>query len=223
MFIVWDCDGVVFDSNIRKHLLFKTFLQQYDQTHATERYEYVYAHPELTRFQLFDLWYPDDSAYMLRKFNHECQLMYETIPPNPTVCRLAREHDSAIVSNSRGLDVQHAITFHAIDDCFKYAVHGSPATKQEHIQALMARAGIKPNVIVGDGRLDFDTACIFGTAFIFFSPYTAWNEGAACIDRCTTIPCYEARTEHDLERLIGQLSVKNTFSNNGGVHEHITI
>lgn len=185
--VVWDCDGVVFDSNDTKLRAFREVLDRHEQPDvARERLEYIAAHPHATRHQLFGKWHPPNVAEArIAEFTETCERMYQNLLPIPDAVCIARRYASAVISNSCQQQLRRIFNHHAIRKAFRLGVYGSPHTKDEHFAALgFDVANRRPAAFVGDGRLDWEVACRHGVPFVFMAKHSAWADGAAVCAAC---------------------------------------
>lgn len=185
--VLWDCDGVLFNSNRAKNNLFSTYLQDANKA------KIIAEQPHLSRYQLFHLWFPHDANEHLQKFGQQCQALYESLPLAAQAVSIAKKYRSIVLTNSSQEDVEHALQFHGERNAFN-KVLGQPTTKYEHVRTLYAQ-GYSPMALVGDGRLDFEVARLFDIPFVFFAPWSLWKDGRATAE-------YVANTWDDVDRIL---------------------
>lgn len=199
--VIWDCDGVVFDSNRAKIDAFRAMLSELGASDVDGKMRYIETHPHETRFQLFSRWFsPAEADACIQAFSDQCERMYQKLCPVPEVLAMARGFDSAVISNSCQRQLRRVFAYHQITGNFRSGVYGSPEAKRAHIERL-PRSRIL--AFVGDGELDWQTARHFDIPFLFVPMHSAWETGIATCNACpgSTVCHTWSECRAELERL----------------------
>jgi HAD superfamily hydrolase (TIGR01549 family) len=183
--IIFDCDGVIFDSNELKVKAFKNTLSPYpsDKIEAFINYHqknagvsrYVKFRAFLTEFihQPFDI---KEYEKLLTIYGKECQRLYQKAPLTQG-CRATLKMLSAaiplyIASGSDETELQTIFKQRNLTQYFR-KIFGSPKTKTECVQAALNDLGTnKAVVMVGDAKSDWQAAQKNNIQFIFMSQYS---------------------------------------------------
>jgi len=184
--VLWDCDGVILDTNTRKLGVFEATLRALRDSDVPGKLAEVRDHPHRTRFALFSTWYPDRTAECVALFSDQCERMYRAVQPELGALTIAAKYDSVVVSNACGAQLGRVFAHHDIDGGRPFReVRGTPTTKAEHIQQIRA-AGNDPIAFVGDGRLDWEVACAHGIPFVYVAfVNSSWPDGARVCSTCS--------------------------------------
>ncbi|EDM81793.1 hydrolase, haloacid dehalogenase-like family protein [Plesiocystis pacifica SIR-1] len=188
---IFDCDGVLLDSNAVKVEAFErtlvdedpdlvaAFIDEHRRTGGVSRYA------KLRRFytELATVAEPElaiESA--LRRFSAACREGLRACQPVAGARELiaalvARRVPLHVVSGGDQDEVREALEHHGLAERFA-GIHGSPTPKREHLERLRADGDLLPGgVYLGDARLDMELAEAFGLSFIFVAGVSDWPEG----------------------------------------------
>jgi HAD superfamily hydrolase (TIGR01549 family) len=183
--VIFDCDGVIFNSNELKVKAFRDTLSPYppDSVEAFIAYHkknagvsrYVKFRAFLTDFihQPFD---PNEYEQLLAVYGEECQRLYQDAPLTPG-CKATLKILSAaiplyIASGSDETELQTIFKQRNLTQYFR-KIFGSPKTKTECVQAALNDLGTnKAVVMVGDAKSDWQAAQKNNIQFIFMSQYS---------------------------------------------------
>lgn len=188
---IFDCDGVLLDSNAVKIEAFErtlvdedpdlvaAFIDEHRRTGGVSRYA------KLRRFytELATVAEPElaiESA--LRRFSAACREGLRACQPVAGARELiaalvARRVPLHVVSGGDQDEVREALEHHGLADSFS-GIHGSPTPKREHLERLRMDGDLLPGgVYLGDARLDMELAEAFGLSFIFVAGVSDWPEG----------------------------------------------
>lgn len=184
---VFDCDGVLLDSNRVKTEAFYRAAEPYGHDRAQALVNYHVSNGGISRYVKFGRFLtdivgrseaaPDELQVLL-----DCYA--ERVADGLRNCAVADGlHDlRSLTADSRWLvvsggDQQELRTVFAdrgIADLFDGGIFGSPDTKDEILARELTSGGIgQPGVFIGDSRYDFDAATRAGLDFIFAG---RWSE-----------------------------------------------
>lgn len=179
--VIWDCDGVIFDTNSRKVDVFRATLERLSDPNVDAKVAHVEAHPHKTRFKLFREWYPDRVDACVTLFSEECEIMYQNTRPELGALAVAAKHQSVVVSNSCQAQLERAFRHHGICPAPFQRVLGTPTTKEEHIKSMNQPFA----AFVGDGKLDWEVAKAHHIPFIYIGFInSAWKQGREVCAAC---------------------------------------
>lgn len=189
--VVFDCDGVIFDSNNVKSDTFAEVI-------AAEPPEAVGAfltfHAEnggVSRYEKFNWFYRDylrrhnweeASKHASAEFSRKVRtgLLEAPLVPGVIDTLIALKHRGTtcfVVSGGAHDEVNWVISERGLKPYF-LEVLGSPMSKIEHLARLeQSSALIRPGVFIGDARSDFQAAKAYGLEFIFVGGFTLWKDG----------------------------------------------
>jgi phosphoglycolate phosphatase-like HAD superfamily hydrolase len=183
---VFDCDGVLLDSNPVKIAAFRVALAAEDP----ERIEAFLADHRRTggvsRFSKFEHFYQGPAAVeipaALVRFAEAAREGLRTCPNIPGVEDVLRQiagHGTPIhvISGGEQAEVREALVGRGWGQLFA-GIHGSPTRKHEHLRRLFDIGELVPGgIYFGDAELDMQLAEEFGLSFVFVAGASDWPEG----------------------------------------------
>jgi phosphoglycolate phosphatase-like HAD superfamily hydrolase len=190
---VFDCDGVIFDSNTIKTNAFRTALKGESEELIEAFIAYHQSHGGISRYEKFvhfyrqmkhDPGYVHKSKSAIARYAQICReelLTCDLIPGAEFILSYFNKNNVAcyVVSGGDQQELVHVFT-HRNLSCFFRGVFGSPATKEEHMQYLSDQGLlIRPGVYFGDTYSDYVAARKYMMEFIFMASKSEWAEGAS--------------------------------------------
>jgi phosphoglycolate phosphatase-like HAD superfamily hydrolase len=180
--LVFDCDGVIVDSNAVKEANIRMAALTVCDADAAERFvAYFVGNNGVTREAKIHAYFPDPDVRraILAAYN---RLNADTVPfiePAPEVRPfLERFHARGIplylLSGADEGEVRELLQNAGVASLFQ-AILGGPSSKVEHLERL-GLAG--PTCYFGDSRYDYEVAERFGFDFVFLSRYSQFTEWA---------------------------------------------
>jgi phosphoglycolate phosphatase-like HAD superfamily hydrolase len=191
---IFDCDGVILDSNPVKIDAFRTALADEDP----ELVEQLIAEHRQTggvsRYAKLDRFYRkirprragEDPAALAReaveRFAAAAKRGLETCPELPGVREVLvafrdRNVDVHVVSGGDQDEVREALEARGLTALVS-GVHGSPTPKRAHLERLRGEGELLPGgVFFGDAELDMVLAEDFGLEFVFVASVSDWVDG----------------------------------------------
>lgn len=192
---IFDCDGVILDSNPVKIAAFRAalahedpalveaFIDEHRRTGGISRYA------KLARFyrELRPVENPNKAiGKALERFAETARAGLQTCPEVPGVrellIALARRNVAVhVVSGGDEDEVREALEAHGLATLVS-GIHGSPTPKREHLERLRDEGELLPGgVYFGDAELDMQLAECFGLEFVFVAGVSDWQQGRAVV------------------------------------------
>ncbi len=190
-YLVFDCDGVIFDSNSLKSKAFAEALPDEPLELVKTFIEYHKQHGGISRYEKFKYYFADiqkctDSedqintallrfSRIVKKGLLECNFV-------PGIKKfLKQQYDFGmplfVVSGSDQIELQEIFMSRDIMKYFK-KVYGSPATKNENTAKVIHEIGKqKKGCFFGDSRSDYDAANKYELNFVYVSEFSEWKKG----------------------------------------------
>ena len=189
---VFDCDGVILDSNriktdaFRKAMidepadLVENFIQYHKDNGGVSRYVKLQHYFTDIKKQEH---YAESLEYLLQRF---ASIVREELINAPMIAgvelflTLCRRNDIPCFVNSGGdqQELRDVFSERGIDIFFTQIL-GSPTTKQENLAKLkLENRLIQPAVFFGDAYSDYIAATAYELDFVYVSSASEWEEGA---------------------------------------------
>lgn len=193
--LIFDCDGVVLDSNAVKTEAFRTVAAPFGTDIAARFVHFHQQNGGLSRYvklrQLLREAGIDDDARLpalLDAFAAEVRDGLRQCPVTPRLDALRRATRGArwaIASGADQTELREVLGARGLDDLFDAGIHGSPTPKTTLVQQLVADHGGAPPaaLMLGDSRLDHEAATASGIDFVFVSAWTEYDEWAQYVAR----------------------------------------
>lgn len=193
---VFDCDGVILDSNSLKSEAFRALASPFGAAAADALLEYHHRHGGVSRQQKL-AWFLDSvlglrgterellEARMLGDFGRICSERLADCPTVPGVEAFLRSLPRAarafVVSGGAQSEVEAALQARDLSRHF-VSILGNPASKRQNMQQLRA-AGLfaRGGLYFGDAELDMELAGEFALDFVFVYGVSEWRDGC---ERC---------------------------------------
>jgi phosphoglycolate phosphatase-like HAD superfamily hydrolase len=183
--LVFDCDGVILDSNRVRARAFYNAALPYGVQHAEALQAYHIVHGGVSRYVKFEVLLRDmvgvavtDHAMqaLLHAFTTEATigLMQCDIAPGLEALREATPHARwMLVSGADEEELRSVFARRNIAAWFDGGIYGSPSSKIDILQREQARSNLaRPALFFGDSRYDHQAATGAGLDFIFVSGWT---------------------------------------------------
>ncbi|MDT8878313.1 HAD hydrolase-like protein [Halomonas saccharevitans] len=186
--LVFDCDGVVLDSNKVKTEGFYKATLPYGEAAAQAMVDYHVANGGVSRYKKFayflreiapnyaDQQGPDLEALLQSYAGHvrDGLLSCEMAPGLEALRQQAPNARWLIVSGGDQAELHDVFARRAIADWFDGGIFGSPDTKGEILARELANGNIQhPAVFLGDSKYDYHAAVNAGLNFVFVE---RWSE-----------------------------------------------
>lgn len=211
---IFDCDGVVLDSNHIKTEAFWLSAEPYGGPAADALVAYHVAHGGISRYAKFNYFLdilvpkcasstngPGLDALLADFASHVCAGL-QTCQIAEGLDRLRKGTEHArwlIVSGGDQAELRTIFQKRGISGLFDGGIFGSPATKVEILEREIASGTIKqPALMLGDSRVDHEAALASGLDFVFVSQ---WTEFADWENYCRR---YEIRSIRQVSDLLSE-------------------
>lgn len=186
---LFDCDGVLLDSNQIKSEAFYEVALSYGRKNAQALVEHNKRLGGVTRFEKFRYFFETilenkasekELEYALSNFSAlVCEKLInckETSGARYFLNSLPTNTRKYVVSGGVQSEVQHVLKQRGLDVYFD-GIYGSPDSKEEIIGGRVTSLEIEyPAVFIGDSRYDYEIASKFNIDFIFMTQYTEFSE-----------------------------------------------
>jgi phosphoglycolate phosphatase-like HAD superfamily hydrolase len=189
--IVFDCDGVILDSNRIKTDAFRSVALRYGADEAEALVQFHVQHGGVSRYRKFEhllaniLGRVDNEKEVqtLASAYGECvyrELLQCEIAPGLHELRKATADQAwMVVSGGDEVELRRVFAARGLDVLFERGVHGSPATKDVILQRELSAVNLElPALFVGDSRYDHEAAQRAGLQFVFvhgWSEFQGWQ------------------------------------------------
>lgn len=187
--IVFDCDGVVLNSNQVKTTAFYSVAKSYSQRAAKEMVKYHLQNGGISRYKKFKYFLrqimgktPEENELesLLDLYAHsvwEGILKCDVAKNLKELRNLTSKCRWLLVSGGDQSELRRLFKLRNIDCYFEGGIFGSPDDKDNIIKREINIGNIKkPAVYIGDSRYDFETAEENGLDFIFVSEWSEFHE-----------------------------------------------
>lgn len=196
--VVFDCDGVLFDSNNIKADAFARSIRNEQPEAVVAFLDYHAKNGGVSRNSKFRWFYRDylgqnhwespakEAVMRFAKELKECLLIaQQTEGVVDLLDRLVeRKVDCHVVSAGAADEVEHIISHNDMRGYFGQIL-GNSKTKKENLE-LLKREGLlkQPAVFFGDAESDMFAAEFYGMDFVFVAKYSLWARGREeCLNR----------------------------------------
>ena len=187
---VFDCDGVLLNSNQLKTDAFYQSVLEYGINPANELVQYHIQNGGISRYQKFNYFldtilprYSEYSQLLLPTLDElifkyesylDSRLMSCQITPDLMKFRQLTQSSSwLIVSGGKQDELRDIFKRRKIYHFFDGGIYGSPNTKEQILAKLIKESKLTlPALFMGDSKYDYVAACSAGLDFIFVSQWT---------------------------------------------------
>ena len=188
--IIFDCDGVILNSNkVKKDAYYRVACSNYGKEYANLLVEYLSKNTGKTRDHFFNHFLTNivpkkDIKNSVNELTSEVSL---EIHKGLMKCDISKSifelrkslPDSLWLVASGGveLELKDIFTKRLLFDLFDGGIYGGPNTKDEILSTLMKDDKLEfPAVLLGDSRYDYDVANRFNLDFVFISNWSDFKE-----------------------------------------------
>ena len=191
--IIFDCDGVVLNSNSIKTNAFYKLSKPFGDASAKTLIDYHKNNGGISRYKKFDYFVRNIISNQLDKRNEEevkklikklCDEYGEIVIESLSNAEVAiglkdlrqktKNSDWIIVSGGDQKELRLVFEKKNISKYFNKGIFGSPKSKYEIIEKCLYKKIIdRPAIFIGDSKLDYKVANYFGIDFVFLSD---WSE-----------------------------------------------
>lgn len=187
--IIFDCDGVILDSNPLKTKAFEKVAEPYGQKAAEALVRYHVEYGGISRYRKFEYFVTEilgqeANPELVNRLSLQFgEYVFNALLECPLTPGLKQLRDATpgvtwiIVSGGDEKELNRVFTQRGIAPYFDGGIYGSPANKHEILSRLFANAVAQhPALFVGDSRYDHEAAAKAGCSFVFASAWTEFHE-----------------------------------------------
>jgi len=189
-FFIFDCDGVILDSNSLKNDAFRSVLKNEDPILIDSFINYHKQNGGVSRYEKFYHFYKnmkqskkvkEDVSYALERFSSIVKKELSDTKYVPGVINFIKEIDKNtkniyIVSGSDQAELISVFKNRNIRHFFK-KIFGSPTEKMKNtFLVLKDNPKQKKGIFFGDSKLDFQCAKYYKMDFIFVKRFSEWED-----------------------------------------------
>lgn len=210
--LVFDCDGVILDSNRVKTDAFYQSALPYGEAAAQAMVDYHVANGGVSRYLKFAHFLEQlVPEYAVRRsgpnldelLEHYANAALEGLlncKVAPSLKKLRERTPNArwlIVSGGDQAELRHVFAQRGLAELFDGGIYGSPDTKDEILARELQNATIQtPALFLGDSKYDHQAASTAGLDFIFLSSWSEVKDWQNWVDK------EEIKTEESIEGLL---------------------
>lgn len=186
--LIFDCDGVILDSNKIKTDAFFNSALPYGSKAALELVDYHKMHGGISRYKKFEyllnsiLGVPVEKSaldFLLLTYAREVQegLLKCTVNPGLDALRLSTPKARwMVISGGDQKELRSIFHQRTLTHYFDGGIFGSPDTKDTILNRELASSSIEiPALFIGDSRYDHEAATRAGLDFVFMSSWTDFS------------------------------------------------
>ena len=183
---LFDCDGVILDSNQIKSQAFYKCVERYGKDLAIKFKNYHIKNGGISRFEKFDRFInfilnPNHNKPEINDLlNNYSDIIYDELirceitPDLKKIKNITKNKKWLMISGSKESELRKLLKIKKIDCFFESGIFGSPKNKFEIFEREIKKNNIKfPAIFFGDSQYDYDVAKRFNIDFVFVS---AWSE-----------------------------------------------
>lgn len=210
--LVFDCDGVILDSNRVKTDAFYQSALPYGEAAAQAMVDYHVANGGVSRYLKFAHFLEQlVPEYAVRRsgpnldelLEHYANAALEGLlncKVAPSLKQLRKRTPNArwlIVSGGDQAELRHVFAQRGLAELFDGGIYGSPDTKDEILARELQNATIQtPALFLGDSKYDHQAASTAGLDFIFLSSWSEVKDWQSWVDK------EEIKTKESIEGLL---------------------
>lgn len=186
--LVFDCDGVILDSNKVKTEAFRYAAAPYGDAPAQALVDYHTQNGGISRFAKFELFLREilqqpvtETAMqeLLARFEANARqglLQCAIAPGLQELKRLTPHTRWMVVSGASQAELHEVFAQRGIDHWFDAGIYGSPDSKDEILARELASGNLsQPALFLGDSRYDHIASTRAGLDFVFISGWTEFS------------------------------------------------
>jgi len=184
--IIFDCDGVILDSNNIKSNAFAKSLVDEDKQLVDQFIIYHKKNGGVSRFKKFEYFFKkikkqknytislNNALSSYAVLSYESLLDADEVKGVRSILILLKDLniDCFVVSGGEQNEVREVLKKLHLDHYFK-KIYGSPTSKEEHLLTIKP----KKSLYFGDAKSDYIAAKNFNMDFVFISSVSDWEDG----------------------------------------------
>lgn len=183
---IFDCDGVVLNSNYIKTEAFYETTIEYGKDKANELVKYHIARGGISRYEKFKYFITDilDQKFDEKLYNNLTNKFSSLVLKKLSYCEISnglhdfrkktKKSDWLIVSGGDQIELINVFKKRGLNQYFNKGIFGSPESKERILEREIVKKGLtSQSVYIGDSKYDFKAANQFNIDFIFLYE---WSE-----------------------------------------------
>ena len=191
---LFDCDGVILDSNDLKTSAFREALTLYPKPSVDEFIKYHVSMGGVSRYEKFkyffqQIYFQPNSSYLAAEASERFakilsgQLSNAKLAENLATLRaLTSGKKWYVISGGDQAELRHLFKSRSLSSYFDGGIYGSPKNKYDIIDLLIANGSLSGTaVFFGDSKYDMQVAQHYGFKFIFVH---GWSEQKELLNFC---------------------------------------
>jgi phosphoglycolate phosphatase-like HAD superfamily hydrolase len=181
--IVFDCDGVLLDSNLLKQMAFSDVFDDFEIDGKDSFIDYVKSSGGVTALEKFKKYFDRYGVYakidpieLERYFRIKIKSKLSIAEHDPFIEKLPQYHEHyifSIISGGNKSEITETFEVRNLLHCFNGEIFGNPTPKEENFNIFVEKYPFNNSVYIGDSLLDLHLAEKYGFEFIFVSQ---WSE-----------------------------------------------
>ena len=204
--LVFDCDGVVLNSNKIKTQAFYDVAKVYGGEPAQALKEYHVKNGGISRYAKFEYFLTgilgktlehEELNNLLEEFAQEVKkslLVCEVVEGIELLRSQTKHTNWMIVSGGDQVELREVFAQRGLDKLFYGGIFGSPDTKDTILAREIKNANIiRPCLFVGDSKYDYQAANQAGIDFVFISQWTEVNDWQKFCEENTLVSSFDLK------------------------------
>lgn len=185
--ILFDCDGVLLDSNKVKTAAFFQVAKTYGDKAARKLIQHHLENGGVSRYLKFKYLLTEivgieatenKIEQLLDKFSEEVEkglAACETVPNLKILRDVCNRSGWAVISGGEQKELRRKLQTLSLTNLFDMGIYGSPHTKEEIVEKyLQPKIANSPTLYIGDSRYDYEIAARYGFDFLFVKDWSEW-------------------------------------------------
>jgi len=185
---LFDCDGVILDSNLVKTKSFEEVLRNEKKLHKDQFIKYHLSNTGISRYEKFDYYFKN--IKYLDNYKNELEIILfefsKTVKSHLISCKLTHEIELIlrkirkfnknlfVISASDEKELNEILHIRKLNSYFK-KILGSPLNKIENISKLNILKENDKTIFFGDSLSDYKAAKYFNFDFVYIKKYSLWK------------------------------------------------
>tara|TARA_B100001027_G_C16222727_1_gene310615 strand:- start:254 stop:913 length:660 start_codon:yes stop_codon:yes gene_type:complete len=190
--LIFDCDGVVLNSNSIKTDAFAKISMPYGNHFSNKLVEYHKKNGGISRYKKIEYFVDEildikDKKYSKKLWKTLCEnyseLVFESLIQAEVASglgelrQITKYSDWMIVSGGDQNELRKVFDKKSIAYLFNKGIYGSPKSKYKIIQELLLKKSLdNKSLFVGDSKLDYEVANHYGIDFVFVSSWSEFDD-----------------------------------------------
>ena len=188
--IIFDCDGVILNSNqVKRRAYYKVASYYYGTKPANLLIEYLAKNTGNPREHFFSHFLNNilpsgtlgpSSEELVEEVGKEIHTGLINCEISSSLFKLRKKNPDTkwlVVSGGVQSELRDIFSIRSLTDFFDGGIYGGPMTKDEILKSLLQKGQIDyPSVYLGDSQYDFEVSSRFNLDFLFLSDWTDFKD-----------------------------------------------